>query len=344
MSSNDSHVFEARYFDGRVAQAQPARVWFHGGELVMLLRASGARTWPLAQLRVAEQVQHAPQVVMLPHGASLQLPGEAAGFAEALAAQGVRPGLVQRLQRAWAASAAALLLLVGLVAWCWLVGLPLAADWMVERMPPAWEQRLGAQVLETLDRRSLLPSGLDSGQRERLARRFAQLARQQTPGLVVRVEFRRSRDGSPNAFALPGGTIVLLDQLVDFAEHDDDVVLGVLAHELGHQQHRHMTRSLVRGLGNMALAGLLWGDYSSVASNATALLRMLSHSREAEEEADGFALRALVDSGIGVEGLADFFERVDEKYGDSMPEWLATHPAGADRAQRLRDAADAVGR
>jgi predicted Zn-dependent protease len=96
-----------------------------------------------------------------------------------------------------------------------------------------------------------------------------------------------------NAFALPGGTVVFLDGLVTLAGSDEEMLLGVLAHEAGHQQQHHMTRALFRGLGGAALAGLLWGDYSSVASNTAILFGQLSYSRKDEAAADDYEIAAL---------------------------------------------------
>ena len=92
-----------------------------------------------------------------------------------------------------------------------------------------------------------------------------------------------------NAFALPGGTVVLFDGLVDLAQ-DDDQILGVLGHELGHVRARHSTRQLLQALGVGAVAGLLWGDFSTVAANVPIVLGVMRYGRAFEDEADAFAL------------------------------------------------------
>ena len=78
-----------------------------------------------------------------------------------------------------------------------------------------------------------------------------------------RLVFRKSRIG-PNAFALPGGTMVMTDQLVELVDHDDAVLTGVLAHELGHLQARHGMRMLVQATAIGAVSSLVFGDFSAL--------------------------------------------------------------------------------
>jgi len=94
---------------------------------------------------------------------------------------------------------------------------PLAARWVAERLPTGIESRMGEQMLTALDRHYLAPSRLDSQWREGLARRFAEAATKAAPGVPYRLEFRAMGEGSINAFALPGGIVVMLDGLVEFA-------------------------------------------------------------------------------------------------------------------------------
>jgi Zn-dependent protease with chaperone function len=93
----------------------------------------------------------------------------------------------------------------------------------------------------------------------------------------------------PNAMALPNGAIVLTDGLVKLLEDKPDAVMGVLAHELGHLQHRHSMRLLIEVLALSGLSAIVLGDTSGFITQAPLLLGVLSYSREHESEADASA-------------------------------------------------------
>jgi predicted Zn-dependent protease len=148
----------------------------------------------------------------------------------------------------------------------------------------------------------------------------------------------------PNAFALPGGRIVVFRGLIDFAESADEVA-GVLAHEMGHVTYRHGTEGIVKSLGLAFFFGVMLGDLGSGAIGlAGETLVSTAYSRDAETEADGAALELLGRAGLRAEGVAEFFARLQETYGD-MPAALAllsTHPTNESRAQRFTGATGAA--
>jgi predicted Zn-dependent protease len=174
--------------------------------------------------------------------------------------------------------------------------------------------------------------------RKRLARRFGEAVAKVAPGVPYRLEFRRTSTSQVNAFALPGGPIVLLDGLVEFAG-SDEAVLGVLGHKLGHVVHKHGVRQVFQSMGVGVLASLLWGDFSGVAASAPIALGMLRYSRGFEGEADEFAIRFLRVNGVSVRPLYDFFwqarRREERSHVGHIPDFLATHPATTERMERL---------
>src|SRR5690606_26348291 len=97
-------------------------------------------------------------------------------------------------------------------------------------------------------------------------------------------------DPQVNAFAAPGGRIVLLEGLLREAESPDEIA-GVLAHEIGHVTERHPTAAALRLLGIQALLTGIFGDGSlaSAAAGAGGLLVALSYSRDDERTADRLA-------------------------------------------------------
>ncbi len=146
----------------------------------------------------------------------------------------------------------------------------------------------------------------------------------------------------PNAFALPGGHMVVLRGLLDFVEGPEEVA-GVLAHEMAHVEHRDGTKAIVRQLGLQGILSLFFGGGTTVAIGETLLT--FSFSREAESAADTSALDLLQEAGIRTSGLGKFFQRLIDQEGDMTGglEFLSTHPSSTSRVRFFNDAAPARG-
>ena len=336
-----SDGWAATRFDGRSAAGDVVLVRIDGDALVIMSRSRLERL-PLDRDAVAESFERAPRMLGLPGGQTLEVPDPERTLPGALAAAGKRPSWVVRMQRAWAAVVAALALLLAIGLWTYVEGLPVAARYFAEALPAGFDRRIGENLLELLDENRFEPSQLSPERRARIVEKFRNAAAVAAPGVDVRVEFRA---GEVNAFALPGGIIVVFDELVELTGDDDERVLGVLGHELGHVVHRHSTRQLLQALGMAALAGVVWGDFSSVASNVPLILGVMRYSRAFEVEADDYALEFLRANRLSPRPLYEFFRSVrglEAKRGaDDIPDFLSTHPGANARLERMRREAEA---
>ena len=238
------------------------------------------------------------------------------------------------LQQSWrnALLATAATLLVLAAGYVWL--LPLASGMLARALPVALERRLGDGVLTILDGRVFMPSRLPAARRQQLTQEFAALQAPQGGAADWRIVYRHSLIG-PNAFALPSGDIVLTDEMVTLLAGDDQAVMGVLAHELGHLHERHLTRRIIQGSAIAATTTLLFGDVSSMLATLPAIALDLKYSRDAEREADDYAVAMLKANGIAPEHLAQVFVKLERlKHGDNA--YLSSHPASAERIARIR--------
>jgi len=125
------------------------------------------------------------------------------------------------------------------------------------------------------------------------------------------MEFYVADDASVNAFAMPGGFIVMNTGLLTLADNAEQVA-GVLAHEIQHVEKRHSLNGMVKSAGLMVTVSLVFGDLSGVAALGSDLIR-LKFSRQHEAEADIEGLKALVVSGISPTGMRDFFSENERK-------------------------------
>jgi Zn-dependent protease with chaperone function len=321
-------LIRARWFDGRSSQAQAVLVGFapappgqRGPDLVIhSLSSAGAVgpqrvpfkaiAWPEAWS--ARRVQRTLLVDLGAQG-SLEV-DDAAPWHAALAAAGGHASLVQRMQTRWPVLVAVLVAAAVALGLFYRYGTPWAAAQLTRQVPMAWETGLTGRALQELDARYLQPSGLPPERQAALRQRFDALTQQVTPGLqrypgyVPRWSLQFRAGMGANAFALPGGTVVMTDGLVQRAAAEglgDDALLGVLAHEMGHVIHRHTTRMVVeQGVLNIGL-GLALGDASAIVSTGSSLLTGLAYRRQHETEADCFSAALMQRASLPTAPMAD---------------------------------------
>jgi peptidase M48-like protein len=149
----------------------------------------------------------------------------------------------------------------------------------------------------------------------------------------------------PNAFAVPGGHIVLFDGLFQAADSPEEVA-AVLGHEMGHVINRDPTRLALRSAGSVGILGMVFGDFAggAVALVIAEQLIAANYSQDAEAKADVFAHKLLANAALPSAPMARFFDKLYAEYGDG-PEFLshlASHPDLAGRAKAASDA-DTIG-
>jgi len=328
----------AFYFDGKTSRRHAVSLQVSDG-MAHIASAPEAgdiveRSCPIAQLRVSERLTRAARKVTYPDGAYLEIQDNAA-FSALLHSTRHQDSLVVRIQQNWRATLAATAALIVLLLLSYSYLLPAAAGLLARSLPASVEQAVGAGALDFLDDRMLAPTKLSATQRAAITARFRALTAAMDNVPPYEIVFRKSRIG-PNALALPSGQIVLTDEIVKLLD-DDDAVMGVLAHELGHLQRRHLMRRLIQSSAIGALATVLFGDVSAVVANIPTLLLDMKYSRDVEREADDYAIALFKANGMSRQKLAYVFEKLGEKEakGETMPPYLSSHPASAERVERI---------
>jgi predicted Zn-dependent protease len=218
------------------------------------------------------------------------------------------------------------------------VGLWFGADLLVElavdRIPVEWERKLGESAYQDfLSHQEIVKEGPAAAAVQEMTTRLIE----QIPNNPYRFEVTVVKSDVVNAFALPGGYVVVFTGLMKKAESGEEVA-GVLGHELNHVLQRHGVERIVKTLGVVAVVTILVGDQQGLIGLVKQLgveLMALKFSREQETEADVTGLKLLYRARIDPAGMITFFQRLSEKE-EGRVEWLSTHPVSAGRAERLK--------
>ena len=337
--------FEAFYSDGRTAARRAVSV-LPGARRLALYSAEGELLdeWPYEGLDFAEEVYRG-QPVRLTHRArgDAVLTFEGGDILSAL--ERFAGGRFGGRRRFLSPMALGIFSVVGLIA---VVGglalaLPALVGPLTFLVPPEWEQAVGDRVI------GQLAEGHPFCEGEAGIAALRALTARLTSGVESPYPFLVRVSGRPeiNAFAAPGGHVVLLRGLIEEARSPEEVA-AVLAHEIAHGLERHPMQGLVRAVGVMVVVNALLGDTTAVGEAAARfgqLLLISSYTRKDEVAADRIGIGLLNRAGIRGDGLAAFLGRMEQKGSDAekVSRLLSTHPSDRERIERIMSLATGGG-
>lgn len=224
------------------------------------------------------------------------------------------------------------ILAVALALW---FGADLLVELAVDRIPVEWEQKLGESAYQDfLAHQDIMKEGPAVAAVKEMTQRLTE----QIPNNPYKFEVTVVKSDVVNAFALPGGYVVVFTGLVKKAESGEEVA-GVLGHELNHVLQRHGLERIVKNLGLMTIVAIVVGDQQGLVGLMRQVgveLLTLKFGRAQETEADLTGLHLLQKAKIDPHGMITFFQRLSEK-DEGRVELLSTHPMSTGRAKRLED-------
>jgi len=216
---------------------------------------------------------------------------------------GVEKGFFAKLSRAeasWKIIAISAVLIVALLIGIFRYGLPAFASFAASVTPSSVVSLIDAGTLDVVDRALFSESGLDENRKGEVTGVFKELVkRSEITDPPLNLLYRDGGILGANAIALPGGTIVITDQLIGLSENLDEIA-GVLAHEIGHVKHSHSLKQVYRVLGVAFMVTLVGGDAGQIVEDVisqAAALESLSYSRQFETEADNYSVGLIKASG-----------------------------------------------
>ena len=300
-------MIDALYSDGETATLHPVQL--ERADRVLRIVGTGIDLeWPVRGL---EHLPDRPDgTVMLGLRGSDARLAIAAADVEALRAQFPRLLDPRQARRGTLILAGSLTGLAASIAGFIVFGLPALSLPLAHMVPPDVEMRLGEQSNQLVGwfTQECAADPAAQAALDELGDRLHAVA--ESPFAyrirVVDADF-------PNAFALPGGRVIVTDELIELMQSPDELA-GVLAHETAHVAQRHVMAAQLREMGAGVLLNFLLGGGSGLGqelARSGASLDSLRHTRRAETEADTLGLGYLAAADFNPEGMADFFDRLD---------------------------------
>lgn len=329
------HPFQAELRQARSSQTSIAQVYVENGTL-RLVHQGKTEVYSLSSCHIPAALARVPRTITLPDDRQLLIE-ESARLAKVLASQ---PGQsiwnwIKAFESRLPLIAASLITVILAIFLFIQYGVPPIAKNIAFSLPENIEQSIGDRVIESLKKQEMfLSSDLTEQRRESVRSNLDTLIRKYD----IQLHFFSIPAIGPNAFALPGGHVVINDQLIELA-HNSNEILAVFAHEVGHISHKHSMRTL---LGSSLLAMTIFtvtGDINSFGGLLVALPTYLmesSYSRNMEAEADQFATKWLQNNNISAQHLVRILTRMtDEHDGPEAPDFLSSHPGLEQRAAAI---------
>src|SRR5258708_9186754 len=326
-------MLQANYFDGRSTRVRVVNLSVDGEDLVIAGEDLNFRV-PFAHVKVDERLGRAARRLRFADGTFCEV-RDLDALDTLLSSTAHRDGWVDRMQRhlQFALFAAVACVVLAVVAYQW--GLPWAAVKGAQHLPPAVGKTISAQTLKLLDGKILMPSKLADERRQTLSDKFhaLQLPEGGTPDSELL--FRSSPQLGANAFTFPDGTIIVLDDLITSIA-DDQQILAVFAHELGHARGRHSLQLLLHSSAVGAFWTIYVGDISALLAAAPAALVQARYSQDLERQADDYGAALLAHNGMSPALLAEALKKLAASHaGTSTGGYLSSHPSTDERMHHL---------
>jgi Zn-dependent protease with chaperone function len=246
---------------------------------------------------------------------------------------------------------ASVIALVVFVVFGYAVGVPWTAQKIANALPAKALDVISATSMDLLGTMGFEPTTLPLARQEKIIAAFNALKPPDGKTKTRQIFFRSNPEHGANAVALPDGTIIVTDELVALAQNDDQI-LSVMCHELGHVAHRHGAQMVVQGAMVAGFLSLYLGDFSTIATGAAATLATAHYSRDAEREADEYAIAMMRANGKSPRALSAMLARMDHAYRAALKksdakaasasrtftDYFSSHPGTGERIARIEAA------
>jgi len=326
------------YYFPKSSKAHEAQLQVSGDMISLHYLGTCAEVFDINALKVSTEIPGVPMSIEFPDGAKFT------AKESAIRLQPHRSNLaaMEKSKQLIVAS----VILVPLLLWFMImVVMPRMAQASVAYLPEAIPEQMGKQAFKLIEELFLEPSTIEESTQQQVKQQWQQaLSALNLSSDKYVLHVYASESLGPNAFALPDGTVVITDELLEKLIDKPDAVLAVLLHEIGHVEHRHSLRMVAQSVSNAVVFAMIFGDLESIGEillGSGSTLVQSQFSRDMEREADEYALSHLVLLGKSTEAFAQAMQSfLDLSTGDKDPKllkYLSSHPDTQERIDKARN-------
>jgi len=340
-------MIRGQFLDGETSALVDARLEV-AGTLILLRHDDGTLLYQCQRnkISVSSRLGNTPRLISLDPdlGRHSFETDDNDGIDQLFQAESLSSSWMHKLETNLGLIAGASVFTIAFSFWLVVYGLPQGAAALAHSLPDTLITQMSAHTLDILDATHFEPSELSLAEQQRV---HAALA----PHVLNGKTSLHLRKWPPNALALADGSIVFTDELIRLAANDEGLI-AIAYHELGHVEHRHLARRVLQGSAISVLLFLLTGDINDLdilVSLLTALVD-LAYSRQFETEADQFALDAMTKNGIDPIHFANVMAKLAAWYEPDLAEsdpsknqdspnllrYLSTHPQTEERLAAIK--------
>lgn len=329
------------YFNGETSEKKDVSLYYTDAGQISF---AGLNVEPvsLSELEISSRIGNTPRYINFPDGSQFETEDNDAidKMVKDLSNDPLH-GLIHKLENA---KAFVFFTVATVVLFGWLFvqyGIPYFSKEIANILPEEASHYMGQGVLEVMDKSWFEKSQLSLQKQNGLRELFKSLLKNIEGSEHYKLEFRLGGKIQANAFALPNGTIVFTDELINLAENDLEIA-AIMLHEIGHLKHHHSLRSTIQQFSLAMFVMVITGDVSTSSSIVTAIPLMLvesGFSQDMETEADSYSLTYMQKHNINPNYFSTIMEKLEASY---LPEYIECKEKNNGKENNVNCIKDAV--
>jgi len=218
--------------------------------------------------------------------------------------------------------------------------LPQLAEEITKTVPETLIVKISQNALSRVDKLTFQSSLIPDQDRSEIEALFNGAVKSVSSKNKYNLLFFNSEVIGANAYALPDGTLIITDDLINKLIDYPEAILAILLHEIGHVEKNHTMRLIIESLGVGIIFYYIVGDIpglTEIITGSAFNLIQNSFSREMELEADEYSLKKLENLGIPKDAFIFAMQNlIDDDNLDNkgkIVRYLSTHPQVEERIE-----------